>query len=82
MLRSGKNRAGLFGFLVHRVLLAEPAVFLHFDSVRVVLFVLHGVVISLLALVARQSDFGTHGLFLRSCSVQSKKGLPADFGHR
>ena len=39
---------------------AEPTVLVHFQSVRVILFVLHGVVIALLALGTSQSDFYSH----------------------
>ena len=42
------------------VLSAESAVLLHFETVRVVLLVFHGVVVSLLALGASQSDFHAH----------------------
>ena len=42
------------------MLSAEPAILLHFQAVRVVLLVLHGVVVSLLALRASQSDFHAH----------------------
>jgi len=42
------------------VLAAEPAVFVHFQPVGVVLFVFHGIVVALLALAASQSDFGSH----------------------
>lgn len=39
---------------------AESAVLLHLETVRVVLLVLHGIVVSLLALRASQSDFHAH----------------------
>ena len=42
----------LLGFLVQRVLAAESAVLLELESVGVVLLVLHGVVVSLLAVAA------------------------------
>ena len=42
------------------VFAAEPAVFVHFQSVRIVLLVLHGVVVALLALGAGQDDFDSH----------------------
>ena len=42
------------------VLSAESAVLLHFETVGIVLLVLHGVVVSLLALGASQSDFNAH----------------------
>ena len=42
------------------VFAAEPAVFVHFQSVRIVLFVFDSVVIALLALGAGQDDFDSH----------------------
>ena len=42
------------------VLLAESAILLHLETIRVILLVLHGVVVSLLALRASQSDFDAH----------------------
>ena len=50
----------LLGLVVSGVLSAESAVLLHFETVGVVLLVLHGVVVSLLALGASQSDFNAH----------------------
>jgi len=50
----------LFGFAVRRVLSAEPAVFVHFQPVRIVLFVFLRVVVSLLAFGASQGDFNSH----------------------
>ena len=44
------NALSLFSFFVKSVLLAESAVLLHFDTVRVVFLVFHSVVVSLLAL--------------------------------
>ena len=52
--------ASLLGLVVSGVLSAESAVLLHFETVGVVLLVLHGVVVSLLALRASQSDFNAH----------------------
>ena len=49
----------LLRFAVKRVLLAEPAVLVELDAVRGVLFVLHGIVVPLLALGAGQHHFGT-----------------------
>ena len=57
------------------VLLAETTVFAHFQPVRIVFLVLHCVIISLLALGARQCDFGTHGHPPNSVSGAIKKGL-------
>jgi hypothetical protein len=50
----------LLGFGVGRVLLAEAAILLQLKLVRGVLLVLHSIVVSLLALVASQSDFNAH----------------------
>ena len=52
--------SSLLGLSVSGVLSAESAVFLHLETVGVVLLVLHGVVVSLLALRASQSDFHAH----------------------
>src|SRR5699024_8093314 len=52
--------ASLLGLVVNGVLSAESAVLLHLETVGVVLLVLHGVVVSLLALRASQSDFNAH----------------------
>ena len=41
------------------VLLAEAAILVHFKTVGVVLLVLHGIVIALLALAARQRNLNT-----------------------
>ncbi|MPM23025.1 hypothetical protein SDC9_69487 [bioreactor metagenome] len=45
---------------MERVLLAEGAILVHFHLVRGVLLVLHGVVVSLLALVASHGHFHAH----------------------
>ena len=50
----------LAGFLVQRVLAAEAAVLVHFQSVGIVLLVLHGVVVALLAFGTSQSDLDSH----------------------
>ena len=42
------------------VLAAEAAVLVHFQPVRIVLLVFHGVVVALLALGAGQGDFDSH----------------------
>lgn len=42
------------------VLLAESAIFVHFKSVGVVLFVFHSVVVALLALSAGECNFYSH----------------------
>jgi hypothetical protein len=43
-----------------RMFLAESAILLHFKPIGVVLFVLHGVVVSLLAFGTSESDFNAH----------------------
>ena len=50
----------LSGFFMHRVALAPLAVLLQLDTIRIVLLVLLGRVITALALRARQSDQRTH----------------------
>jgi len=52
--------SSLLRLVVNGVLSAESAVLLHFETVGIVLLVLHGVVVSLLALGASQSDFNAH----------------------
>ena len=62
--------SSLLGLGVSGVLSAESAVLLHFETVRVILLVLHGVVVSLLALGASQSDFHAHnGTSLKIASL-------------
>jgi len=61
------------------MLFAETAVLARFKPVRVILFILHRVVVSLLALGARQSDLGTHGLPPNRMSAQLKKAVKACF---
>ena len=68
--------ASLLGLVVSGVLSAESAVLLHFETVGVILLVLHGVVVSLLALRASQSDFNAHNgtsLKLPPCITPSRK---------
>ena len=50
----------LSGFFMHRVALAPLAVLLQLDTIRIVLLVLLGRVVTALALRARQSDQSTH----------------------
>ena len=52
----------LLGFLVDGVLAAERAELSHFQTVRIVLFVLHRIVISLLALAAGKGDSFSHDI--------------------
>jgi hypothetical protein len=52
--------ASLLGLVMSGVLSAESAVLLHLETVGVVLLVLHGVVVSLLALRASHGDFNAH----------------------
>ena len=63
-LTSAMIRASLLGLVVNGVLLAESAILLHFETVGVILLVLHGVVVSLLALGACQDNFVSHSSFL------------------
>ena len=42
---------------VYGVLAAESAVFVHFHPIRRILFVLHGIVVSLFAIVTSQGHF-------------------------
>jgi hypothetical protein len=68
--------ASLLGLVVSGVLSAESAVLLHFETVGVILLVLHGIVVSLLALRASQSDFNAHNgtsLKLPPCITPSSK---------
>ena len=50
----------LLRLVMNRVLLAESAILLHLKTVRVILLVLHGVVVSLLAFAASECDFHAH----------------------
>ena len=62
--------------VVSGMLSAESAVLLHFETVGVILLVLHGIVVSLLALRASQSDFNAHNgtsLKLPPCITPSSK---------
>jgi|LSQX01.3.fsa_nt_gb hypothetical protein len=45
---------------MNSVLAAEPAILVHFQSVRVVLLVFHCVVVALLALCAGECNFDSH----------------------
>ena len=54
-------RFGLFGFFVFRVLLAERAIFAHYQSVGIVLFVLDAVIVSMLAFRTFKRDFRSSG---------------------
>jgi hypothetical protein len=54
------------------MLLAEFAIFVQFNAIRIILFVLHGVIVALFAFLTRQRYFYTH--FIHSSSL--KKGLP------
>ena len=74
--------ASLLGLVVSGVLSAESAVLLHFETVGVILLVLHGVVVSLLALRASQSDLNAHNgtsLNLPPCITPSSENLAS--GH-
>jgi hypothetical protein len=61
------------------VLFTETAVFAHFQPVRVILFIFHRVVVSLLALCACQCNLVTHGLPPNHVSAQLKKAFKACF---
>ena len=77
---SHEMRASLLGLVVSGVLSAESAVLLHLETIGVILLVLHGVVVSLLALGASQSDFHAHNgtsLILPPCITSSSKNLEA-----
>ena len=50
----------LLRLFVERVFATEPAIFFHFKSVRIVLFVFHGSVVALFALSACQHYFDSH----------------------
>ena len=50
----------LFGLFVQSVFFAELAIFIELDTIRIVLFVFVGLVISLFALSASQSNQVTH----------------------
>jgi hypothetical protein len=63
-------RSSLLGFPVERVLAAESAVLVHFDSVGIVLLVFLGVVITLFAFCARERDLVSRsGHFGTSCFI-------------
>ena len=62
----------LSGFFMHRVALAPLAVLLQLDTIRIVLLVLLGRVVTALALRARQSDLRTDVLrLLRHAGLSS-----------
>ena len=50
----------LFGFFVRRMFFAELAIFVEFQTVRIVLFIFIGLVVALLTLRASQRDCITH----------------------
>ena len=50
----------LTGFLMNRMLFAETAVFPHLNTIRIIPFILHRVVVPLLALGTGQHDFHTY----------------------
>ena len=63
----------LLRFFVERVLAAEPAILLHFQSVRVILLVLFRVVVALLALGAYERNLNSCfiGHFVRHLPFQN-----------
>ena len=64
VLSCHSNRS-LFSFFVSCVLLAESAVLLHFNTIRIVFLILHCVVVSLLAFSTCQCNFNSHPIVLR-----------------
>ena len=57
--------------------LAESAILVHLETIRIVLLVLHGVVVALFALRAGQGDFDSHNgtsRFSESCEPPSTRG--------
>ena len=56
------HKAKLFGFFVQSVFFAELAIFIEFDTIRIVLFVFVGLVVSLFAFSASQSNQVTHSV--------------------
>jgi len=70
---SAKFCFALLRLVMNRVLLAESAILLHLKTVRVILLVLDGVVVSLLAFTASHSDFNAHiGTSLKIASLHSR----------
>jgi len=63
---------------MNSVFAAEAAILVHLKSVRVVLFVLHRVVIALLAFCARECDFDSHKFFLPIFFVRTHKIICAN----
>jgi hypothetical protein len=67
---------------VSGVLSAESAILAHLQTIGVILLVLHGVVVSLLALRASQSDLNAHnGTSLKNCLPVSPR-LEKEFRKR
>jgi len=69
--------AALFRFAVGGMFIAKTAVFFYFHAVWVVLFFLGCVVVALLAVLASQSNFGTH-LCPSNIVLITKKTSPFD----
>ena len=57
LIRHAIHTLRLSRFLVARVLLAEAAILIHFQTIRIVLLILDGVIVELLALAASESNF-------------------------
>jgi hypothetical protein len=55
---------GLTGLLVKSACLAELAVLLHLDAIWIVFLVFVGTVVTILALLASESDTDSHGVHL------------------
>ena len=65
----------LLRLAVHSLLFAESAILFQFDTVGVVLLVLHGVVVSLLAFVASERDLNSHIRHLLNTCLPAKLRL-------
>ena len=65
----------LLRLAVHSLLFAESAILFQFDTVGVVFLVLHGVVVSLLALVASERDLNSHIRHLLNTCLPAKLRL-------
>lgn len=52
----------LFRFLMKGVLLAKSAILVHFQSVRIILLILHRVIVSLLTFRTRQRNLYSHSI--------------------
>jgi len=63
----------LFCFTVRRMFIAKFAIFFCFHTVWMIFLFFHGIVVTLLAVLASQGNFGTHNYsYLAHCSVKNK----------